>query len=253
VSDMNWTDNHCHLPDDMDLASEVVQDAKDSGVQRLIDVGTSIEHSVKCIARANRFDGVWATAGVHPHDAKDGVEGLAQLVTSPKVVAVGECGLDYHYDNSPRDVQRVVFAKQIQLAHQFDLPLVIHTREAWEDTFEILDSEGTPAKTVFHCFTGGPDEAQAGLQRGAYLSFSGIITFPNAPELREAAALTPSDRYLVETDAPYLAPVPERGKRNRPSWVTLVGEGVAAARGVGLKEVAEESWSNASRFYGLVE
>ncbi|MEG3596494.1 MAG: TatD family hydrolase, partial [Actinomycetota bacterium] len=141
---MNWTDNHCHLPDDMDLAAEVVQNAKDSGVHRLIDVGTSIEHSVKCIARANEFDGVWATAGVHPHDAKDGIEGLEQLVTSPKVVAVGECGLDYHYDHSPRDIQRDVFAKQIQLAHQFDLPLVIHTREAWEDTFDILDTEGTP-------------------------------------------------------------------------------------------------------------
>ena len=114
---MNWTDNHCHLPDDMDLASEVVQNAKDSDVHRLIDVGTSITHSVNCIARANEFEGVWATAGVHPHDAKDGIQGLEQLITSPKVVAVGECGLDYHYDNSPRDTQKEVFTQQIQLAH----------------------------------------------------------------------------------------------------------------------------------------
>ena len=167
------------------------------------------------------------------------------------MVAIGECGLDYHYDNSPRNIQREIFAKQIQLAHQRALPLVIHTRDAWDDTFDILDLEGIPSKTVFHCFTGGPEEAEAGLQRGAYLSFSGIITFPSAPELREAAALAPADRYMVETDAPYLAPVPKRGKQNHPSWVTFVGEGVAAARGVEVETVAAESWSTASDFYGL--
>ena len=251
MTEMRWTDNHCHLPDDPELALQMVQTAKEAGVHRLIDVGTSIEHSLKCITRANEIDGVWATAGVHPHDAKDGINGLERLAASPKVVAIGECGLDYHYDNSPRNIQREIFAKQIQLAHQRALPLVIHTRDAWDDTFDILDLEGIPSKTVFHCFTGGPEEAEAGLQRGAYLSFSGIITFPSAPELREAAALAPADRYMVETDAPYLAPVPKRGKQNHPSWVTFVGEGVAAARGVEVETVAAESWSTASDFYGL--
>ena len=248
---MNWTDNHCHLPDDLNEASQVVEDAKEVGVHRLIDVGTSVIRSAQCISRAEQLDGVWATAGVHPHDAKDGIEGLKELLPHPKTVAVGECGLDYYYDNSPRDTQRLVFAQQIQLAHQFKLPLVIHTRDAWSDTFDLLDKEGIPPKTVFHCFTGGPDEATAALERGAYLSFSGIVTFPSAPELRAAAALTPSNRYMVETDAPYLAPVPKRGKQNRPGWVTLVGEGVAEAREMGLEDVAAETWNNAENFYGL--
>ncbi|MCH2628369.1 MAG: TatD family hydrolase, partial [Acidimicrobiales bacterium] len=135
---MNWTDNHCHLPDDLNEASHVVEDAKEMGVHRLIDVGTSVIRSGECIARAEQLDGVWATAGVHPHDAKDGIEGLEELLPHPKTVAVGECGLDYYYDHSPRDIQRAVFAQQIQLAHQFKLPLVIHTRDAWSDTFDLL-------------------------------------------------------------------------------------------------------------------
>ena len=250
---IRWTDNHCHLPDDNKLAAVVVEEARELGVERLIDVGTSVESSAACSIRAAEFDGVWATAGVHPHVAKEGIDGLEHLLSSSQVVAVGECGLDYHYDNSPRDVQRQVFADQIQLAHHYQLPLVVHTREAWKDTFDILDAEGVPERTVFHCFTGGPEEAKSGLERGASLSFSGIITFPNAPELREAAALTPADRYMVETDAPYLAPVPQRGKRNRPGWGALVGEGVALARGVEVETVAKESWNNASKIYQFGE
>ena len=252
MNEMRWTDSHCHLPDDADLAALVVQEAKELGVERLIDVGTSVEHSVACCGRAAELDGVWATAGVHPHAAKDGIGGLEILLSSSEIVAVGECGLDYHYDNSPRDAQRQVFADQIQLAHDYRLPLVIHTREAWKDTFDILDAEGAPEHTIFHCFTGGPEEAKSSLERGASLSFSGIVTFPNAPELREAVALTPADRYMVETDAPYLAPVPQRGKQNHPGWVALVGAGVALARGVEVETVAVESWNNASKIYGLV-
>ena len=248
---MRWTDNHCHLPDDLDIALELVRTAKESGVHRLIDVGTSLEHSLKCITRANEIEGVWATAGVHPHDAKDGIEGLGELATSPKVVAVGECGLDYHYDNSPRAIQREIFAKQIQLAHQRELPLVIHTRDAWDDTFDILDFEGIPSKTVFHCFTGGPKEAEAGLQRGVYLSFSGIITFPNAPELREAAALTPADRYMVETDAPYLAPTPYRGKRNESSYITNVVDKLVDIYGLSFQEISEITTKNSKDVFGV--
>ena len=143
-----------------------------------------------------------------------GIDGIEALLAEPEVVAVGECGLDYHYDHSPRDVQREVFAAQIALAHAHDLALVIHTREAWDDTFDILAAEGVPERTVFHCFTGGPDEARRCLDLGAYLSFSGIVTFPTADDVRAAAALCPLDRLLVETDAPYLAPVPHRGERN---------------------------------------
>jgi TatD DNase family protein len=194
---------------------------------------------------------VWSTAGVHPHDASGGIEGLEALLAEPEVVAVGECGLDHHYDHSPRPAQREVFEAQIAMALRHDKALVIHTREAWDDTFSILSAEGVPARTVFHCFTGGPDEARRCLDLGAHLSFSGIVTFPSAPELREAAALCPADRLLVETDAPYLAPVPHRGRKNRPALVTLVGEAVAAARGEPADAVAEASWANAARLYGL--
>jgi TatD DNase family protein len=229
----------------------VVAEAREAGVERLITVGTDLTQSRQCVQIARAHDGVWATAGVHPHDARDGVEGLEGLLAEPEVVAVGECGLDYHYDHSPRRVQRDVFAHQIGLAHQHGLPLVIHTREAWDDTFTILDREGVPPRTVFHCFTGGPDEADAALERGAHLSFSGIVTFKSADDLRAAAARCPRDRLLVETDAPYLTPVPHRGEPNRPALVPLVGAAVAVTQGVDPEEVAAASWANAARFYEL--
>jgi TatD DNase family protein len=148
-------------------------------------------------------------------------------------------------------VQRAVFAAHVALAHRHDRALVIHTREAWDDTFAILDAEGVPERTVLHCFTGGPDEARACLERGLLVSFSGIVTFPSAPEVREAAACCPLDRVLVETDAPYLAPVPHRGRRNRPALVPLVGAAVADAKGLAVEAVAEASWANAAAVYRL--
>jgi TatD DNase family protein len=180
------------------------------------------------------------------------VDTIRDLFDGPvRPVAVGECGLDYHYDHSPRDVQREVFAAQIALAHEHDLALVIHTREAWEDTFAVLESVGVPDRTIFHCFTGGPDEARRCLDVGAYLSFSGIVTYPSAPELREAAVLCPLDRLLVETDSPYLAPVPHRGKKNRPALVAVVGEAVAAAKGAAPADIAAATWANAAAAYRL--
>lgn len=256
ATDLRWTDDHCHLDADPGLAAEAVADAAASGVTRLLTVGTDLATSEAASATARRFPGVWATAGVHPHDASSGAGTLGAieaLLAEPDVVAVGECGLDYHYDHSPRDVQREVFAAQIRLAHRHDLALVVHTREAWDDTFAVLDAEGVPSRTVIHCFTGGPDEARRCLDLGAHLSFSGIVTFPGAPEVREAAALCPSDRLLVETDAPFLAPVPHRGRPNRPAHVAVVGAAVAAARGVDPAVVAETTWANAARVYRLDE
>ena len=157
-----WFDNHCHLGDDAD---EVVARARASGVIGMVTVGCDLADSRAAVATASRHDGVWATAGVHPHEASGGVDGLVGLLAEPVVVAVGEAGLDFHYDHSPRDVQRDVFAAQVALANTYDLPLVIHTREAWDETFALLDAEGVPARTVFHCFTGGPGEAAAGLAR----------------------------------------------------------------------------------------
>jgi TatD DNase family protein len=189
---------------------------------------------------------------VHPHEAKGGLAGIAALLGEPRVVAVGECGLDYHYDHSPREVQRDAFAAQIALAHVHGLALVIHTREAWADTLAILRSEGAPPRTVFHCFTGGPGEADACLELGAHLSFSGIVTFASADELRAAVARCPVERLLVETDSPYLAPEPHRGRRNRPALVTLVGERVAAVLDRHVEDIAAATWRNSERVYGLV-
>ena len=229
----------------------MVADARAAGVERIITVGTELAHSRAAIAVARALGGVWATAGVHPHEAKDGIDGLAELLVEPEVVAVGECGLDYHYDHSPRDVQRAVFAAQIRLANERRLPLVIHTREAWDDTFAALEAEGVPARTVFHCFSGSAEEAQRALDMGAFLSFAGVVTFPSADDIREAVRRCPLDRLLVETDAPYLAPVPHRGKPNRPSLVTVVGTAVAAAKGLAPEVVAEATWENAETLFEL--
>jgi len=247
---MAWFDQHCHLPPG-ESGAEWHSEAISAGVGRMVTVGTSIERSREAIRVATDLDGVWATAGVHPHDSADGLEGLAELIDHPMVVAIGECGLDFHYDHSPRGAQAAAFAEQVGMANDAGLPLVIHTREAWEETFEILDREGTPARTVFHCFTGGPDEAEQCLARGALLSFSGIVTFPKAPEVRAAAEVCPLDRLLVETDSPYLAPVPHRGRKNRPALVPFVGAGVAQAKGIDVAEVERATWHTASGFYGL--
>jgi TatD DNase family protein len=230
---------------------EAVDEARADGVERVITIGTDTAESRKAIDVAHRADNVWATVGVHPHDATEGVEGIVPLLAEPKVVAVGECGLDYHYDHSPREVQRRVFAEQIALALESDLALVVHTREAWDDTFDILDTEGVPARTVLHCFTGGPEEARRGLEIGAYLSFSGIVTFKGADDVRAAAALCPLDRLLVETDAPFLAPVPHRGQPNRPAWVKVVGAAVAAVTNVSVAEIEGATWANTAGVFGL--
>ncbi|HKY67620.1 MAG TPA: TatD family hydrolase [Acidimicrobiales bacterium] len=255
---LRWTDDHCHLgwdgdgPADAAVADGMVADATAAGVERLVTVGTDRDRSADAVTAAARHPGVvWATVGLHPHDATDGLDGLVELLGEPGVVAVGECGLDYHYDHSPRDDQRRMFAAQVALAHDHDLALVIHTREAWDDTFAVLDAEGVPARTVFHCFTGGPAEAEKCLERGGHLSFSGIVTFPSAHDVRAAAAACPLDRALVETDSPYLAPVPHRGRPNRPSLVPVVGAGVAAAMGVSVGDVAAATWANAERVYRL--
>lgn len=256
-----WTDNHCHLGWDGEGDEEAQVDAAvvaagAAGVARLVTVGTDAARSADAIRWARRHPGVvWATVGLHPHEAVHGLAGLVGLIDDPAnrdlVVAVGECGLDYFYEHSPRDDQRTMFAAQIGLAHERDLALVVHTRDAWEDTFEILDAEGVPSRTVLHCFTGGPDEAKACLDRGAYLSFSGIVTFKAADDLRAAAELCPLDRLLVETDSPYLAPVPHRGRTNQPGYVPLVGAAVAEAMGVDVGTVAQATWDNASAVYRL--
>ena len=244
-----WVDTHCHLK--LESCDTEVAAARDAGVVAVIAIGTDVADSREAIAVAGRHRGVRAAAGVHPHEARGGVDGLAELLELDDVAAVGECGLDYHYDHSPRPDQRQAFARQIALAHEAGLTLVVHSRSAWDDTFAILATEGVPERTVFHCFTGGVPEAERALEIGAYLSFSGIVSFPKAPEVREAAVRCPADRLLVETDAPFLAPVPLRGRPNSPANVPLVGAAVAQARGVSPREVAALTTANASRAFGL--
>ena len=251
-----WTDAHCHIPhaggsSRLHLGEDAVAAAREAGVDRLVSVGVDVASSQEAIEVARRHDGVWATAGLHPHDASQGLDGLEPLLSDPMVVAVGECGLDLHYEHSPRSVQREVFAAQVALAHAHDLALVIHTRDAWDETFDILGAEGVPARTVLHCFTGGPVEARRALDLGTVLSFSGIITFPTAGDIRAAAELCPLDRLTVETDSPYLAPVPHRGRANSPALVPLVGAAVAAAKGVEVEAVEVATTATASWLFGL--
>lgn len=249
-----WADSHCHVAYD-GVGLESVARAAAAGVERVITIGTDVARSNEAleVARRGRAQGLalWPTAGVHPHDAKGGLGALADLLGRPEVVGVGECGFDYYYEHSDRAVQREVFAAQIELARRTDLTLVVHTRDAWDDTFAVLDEVGVPERTIIHCFSGGPAEARRCLERGAYLSFSGIITFKNAADTRDAAALCPLDRLLVETDAPFLAPVPHRGKPNEPAWVALVGAAVAAARGVDTADVEAATWANTEAAFAL--
>jgi TatD DNase family protein len=247
-----WVDSHCHLPEDPAEADAVVDAARAEGVDWLVCVGTDLATSRAAVAIASRRDDVVATVGLHPHDAvrlDDEWDDLVALAAGPRVVAVGEAGLDHHYEHSPGPDQAAAFRAQIRLAHEIDRTLVIHTREAWDETFTILDEEGLPGRTVFHCFTGGEAEARACVERGAALSFSGIVTFRNADDVRAAAAVTPPDRMLVETDSPYLAPVPHRGRPNRPAWVAAVGAGLAAVRGEPVAVVAEVTRQNAERLF----
>lgn len=250
-----WLDSHCHLQGEEDPVATVAR-AKAEGVAGMVCVGTDVASSRRAIELAASIGpGVWATAGLHPHDAarrgSEGVDGIAALLGAEGLVAIGECGLDYHYDHSPREDQRRAFAEQVALAHRHGLALVVHSREAWDDTFDILGSEGVPPRTVFHCFTGGPVQARRCLDLGAWLSFSGIVTFVSAGEVREAAALCPPDRLLVETDAPFLSPVPHRGRRNEPRMVRVVGEVVAKTRGEDAEVVAETSARAARELFGI--
>ena len=244
---MQWIDTHCHVYDEKMPGDDRVSvtNAHDAGVVAMIVIGTDATTTRQAIDIASRHDDVFATVGLHPHDSKNGVDTIREFLDAPRVVGIGECGLDYYYDHSDRAVQRKAFAEQIAIANEHNLPLVIHTREAWKDTFDVLDAEGMPTHTIFHCFTGDVAEAEQCVGRGAYLSFSGIVTFKSADDIRRAAAWCPADRVLIETDAPYLAPVPHRGKPNEPALVSVVGEFVAHLRNITVAECAQLTTANA--------
>jgi TatD DNase family protein len=265
-----WTDSHCHLQgeflgDAIEIEA-VAERAASVGVVRAICIGTNEPSSLAALALAQRSGDLplemWATVGLHPHDASDGVAPLLALardgapvpgsVGRPpgSLVGIGECGLDYHYDHSPRAVQRAVFAEQAALAAELDLTLVVHTREAWDDTVAILRDARVP-RVVIHCFTGGPAEAEACLALGAWVSFSGIVTFKNAEGVREATRICPLDRLLIETDSPFLAPVPYRGTPNEPARVAVIGAFVGELLDVAADEVARRTTANALHAFAL--
>ena len=244
-------DSHCHLADeafadDLDAVVERARTAGLRGALCILDATNPAE-----AARAERVAGTWPdvgfAVGVHPHQAGQLATCLDELeprlraavAARPGACAVGEIGLDYHYDFAPRDVQREVFRTQVRVAAELGQPIVIHTREADDDTFAILEGEGAPPPGgVFHCFTGDAATARRAVELGFHVSFSGIVTFRRADAVREAAAAVPWERLLVETDAPYLAPIPHRGRRNEPAWVARVVEAVAGVRGTSPDEVS---------------
>ena len=250
-------DSHAHLdaPEFDDDRDAVLARARAAGVTRQIVPAVNATGWPKLRDLCARESGLLPAYGLHPmylddHREAD-LESLRTWIEREQPVAVGECGLDYFYEHSPRDAQREVFAAQIALAHAHDLALVIHTREAWDDTFDVLAAEGVPERTVFHCFTGGPDEARRCLDAGGLLSISGIVTFKTAEDVRAAVAICPPDRLLVETDSPFLAPVPHRGRKNQPAFVPLVGAAVAEVQGRDVAEVARTTTAAAAQLYRL--
>jgi TatD DNase family protein len=256
-------DTHTHLDDprfetDRDA---VLARAREAGVGTLITIGCDVETSRAAVALADRYEQVFATIGVHPHEAQrigdTWYEDLRRLAQHPKVRAYGEIGLDYHYNHSAPQIQRARFREQVLLAKELRLPIIIHTREAADDTLTILREEkASDVGGIFHCFSGDAALAKAALDLGFSLSFSGVITFQNAGALREVVTLVPADRLLIETDCPYLTPVPHRGKRNEPAFVNLVAERIAGLRkeSEGTAEwVAQTTTANARRLFRLGE
>ncbi|MBN1554322.1 MAG: TatD family hydrolase [Phycisphaerae bacterium] len=254
-------DTHAHLSHGKlrQQADEVVARAKEAGVGAILCAAGDLAEAKTALGLARRINGVFCTAGVHPHVAKDVADDyltqLEELLAKPECLAMGEIGLDYHYDFSPRDAQRRVFAEQLALTKRLGCGVVIHTREAFDDTMEILTTCGVDGtKVVFHSFTGGPADAKRALDFGATLSFSGIATFRSADDIRESALLAPADRILVETDCPYLSPEPVRKQPvNEPANVVHVARHLAELRGCDFKEFAKQTTQNAQRLFpGLV-
>lgn len=251
-------DSHCHLDYFVEAEIEaIIGRAREAGVARMVTIGTRFAQAEAVKALAERFpDTVWGTVGIHPHNAGEhplpSVEDLAALADHPRIVGVGESGLDYFYDKSPRDVQAEGFRRHIRAARATGLPLVIHARQADDDILAILREEraqGGAFDFLLHCFSSGRDLAEKAVEMGGYVSFSGILTFPKSPEIREIARDLPEDRLLVETDAPYLAPVPLRGKRCEPAHVAHTARVLAEVRGVDMARIEAVTTANFHRLF----
>jgi TatD DNase family protein len=253
-------DSHCHL-DFPDFASEldaVMARARAAGIRRMVTISTRVKKHAQVLAIAEKYPDVFCSVGTHPHNAHEELdidaETLIALAQHPKIVAIGEAGLDYHYDNSPRAAQATSLRQHIAAARETGLPLVIHARDCDADMARILEDESEKGAfpAVLHCFTGGRDLAMRAIALGHYVSFTGILTFKNSQNLRDIARELPADRILVETDAPYLAPLPYRGKRNEPAFVLETAKVLAETRGVTADEIASQTTENFFRLYSKV-
>lgn len=253
-------DSHCHLDPEyfQDDLEEVIQRALDNGITYMLTISTKLSTFPGVLKTAQASPNLFCTLGVHPHEAESEPtltkDLLVNLSHESKVVGLGETGLDYYYDHSPRDLQRKAFIAHIEASLETDLPLIVHTREAEANTIDLIKTVGQGrARGVIHCFSGSKELAHKALDLGFYISFSGIVTFKKAQEIQEVAASTPLDRLLVETDAPYLAPIPHRGQRNEPAHVRLVAQKVADLRGISLDDVAQATTTNFFALFGKAQ
>lgn len=252
-----YFDSHAHVDDkrfDADR-DEMIQRALDGGLAGFLNAGADMESSARGLAIAEKYPGVFASVGIHPHDAKEAKEAdyaqLAQWAQHLKVVAIGEIGLDYHYNLSPKETQQEVFIRQLDVARQTGLPFIIHDREAHGDCVQIIKREAKGLTGVFHCFSGSWEMAQELIALGLVISFAGPLTFANSVKLKQIASLAPLERILIETDSPYLTPEPHRGRRNEPLHVKLVAAELAALRGMDPEEIGTITYENAKRLFML--
>lgn len=253
-----YFDTHAHLDDEKFSPDRelVIQRAKEAGVGLIVNVGYDVEHARNTVAMTKSYDFIYGSVGIHPHEAKElddiGLEELYRLVKEPKIVAVGEVGLDYYWDHSPHDVQKEVFRQMISFAKEVKKPLIIHDRDAHQDIFDILKAEGAnEVGGVFHCYSGSWPLAREAIKMGFYISLAGPLTFNNAAKLHEVAKMVPLQYLLIETDCPYLAPIPYRGKRNEPAYVVKVAEKLAEIKGLPLEEVADKTTENGKRIFNI--
>ena len=255
---MRLIDTHAHLDfDDYNKdRKEVLNRARETGVEKIVNIGADLEGSQRTVKLAEKYDYVYGTVGIHPHEAdtvnQESLAEIIKLAASPKVKAIGECGLDFYYDNSPREIQKEAFKKQLNLALEIELPVVVHSRKAAAETLKILDQTADfTDNLIFHCYAYGTEKIEEIISRDYYVAFGGLITFNNAQPIRDALKKMPLDRILLETDAPYLTPEPHRGKRNEPAYLEHILKKAAEIKGISLEEMGKITSENAERIYNF--
>lgn len=248
-------ETHAHLDMIEKESHEVVNDALKNGVIKIVTIGVDLESSRKNLQYANQYENVYTAIGFHPHESKkmkeDELIQLEAMLSHPKNIAVGEIGLDYYYLHSPREIQKIAFREQVDLAKRFDLPIIIHDRDAHEDTVKILGEKAQEMKVVLHCFSGDYEMAQWCLRQGFYFGIGGVVTFKNARELQQIVQKIPLNKILLETDSPFLTPVPFRGKPNEPQYIPLIAAKIADLKKISISEVAEVTTKNACQFFSF--